>query len=216
MGIVMYIFQWIKYLLWIVFPLAILIGLKGCYEQGYNLGDIESEIDACQWAIVLYAADELNMSLPKESMEAVIGLLESHSDKRAQETGFFLANLELADKEVEEAMKAYNNDQALLARSHIESAIWLLKRGLKGAERLEFDPNLGSMDSPDSLMSKGIHEEQEREKKIWLSPGDHPWDPYYMDSYPPPDGYVVEGDIHIGTYLDITMWRLQLAKDQLM
>jgi hypothetical protein len=216
MGIVMHIFQWIKYLFWIVFPLAILIGLKGCYEQDYNLGDIESEIDACQWAIVLYATDELNISPPKESMEAVIGLLEDHSDKRAQETGFFLANLELADKEVEEAMTAYNSDQALLARSHIESAIWLLKRGLKGAERLEFDPNLGSIDSPDSLMSRGIREEEEREKKIWLSPGDYPWDPYYMDSYPPPGGYLVEGDIHIGTYLDITIWRLQLAKDQLM
>ena len=216
MGIVMHIFQWVKYLSWIIFPMAILIGLMGCFDQGYDLGDIESEIDACQWAIVHYATDELKISPAKESMQAVIGLLEGHYDRRVQDAGFFLATLELADKEVEEAMIAHNSDQALLAGSHIDSAIWLLRGGLKEAERLEFDPNLGSIDSPDSLINRGIREEEERERKIWLSPGDHPWDPYYMDSYPPPVGYLVEGDIHINTYLETTIWRLQLAKDQLM
>ena len=212
----MYLFRLGKYLSWMIFPMAILIGLMDCYEQGYDLGDIESEIDACQWAIVHYAAGALKISPPKESIEAVIGLLEGHSDKRAQEAGFFLATLELADKEAEEAMIAYNSDQALIARNHIDSAIWLLRGGLEEVERLEFDPNLGSIDSPDSLISRGIREEERREEKVSLSPGDHPWDPYYMNSYSPPVGYLVEGDIHINTYLEITIWRLQLAKDQLI
>lgn len=199
-----------------IFPMAILSGLMGCDEPGFDLGDLESEIDACQWAIVHYAADELKISPTKESMEAVISLLKGHSENWVQDTGLFLETVELADKKVEEAMMAHSDGKARLARSHIDSAIWLLRSGLKEAERLEFDPNLGRIDSPDSPIGRGIREEEGREEKIWLPPGDRPWDPIYMDSQPPPVGYFVEGDIHINTYLAITIWRLQLAKDHLM
>jgi hypothetical protein len=37
-----------------------------------------------------------------------------------------------------------------------------------------------------------------------------------MDSEPPPLGYLVEGDFQVNTYLEITIWRLQLAKDHLI
>lgn len=190
--------------------------LGGCDEPGYELGDVESEIDACQWAVVHYAADELKLSPVKESMEAVIRILKGHPETWAQDAGLFLDTVELADKEVEEAVMAHYSDKTRLARIHIESAIWLLRNALKEAERLEFDPNLGSIDSPSSPISRGIREEEGREQRIPLPPGDGPWDPIYMHTLPPPAGYLVDGDFSVSTYLEITIWRLQLAKDHLL
>ncbi len=195
--------------------MAVVSVLVGC-GPGYELGDLESEIDACQWAVVHYVADELKISPARESMEAVIGLLKAHSESWVWDAGLFLETVELGDKEVEEAMIALNGGNARLAQSHLDSAIWLLEGALKEADRLEFEPNLGSIVSPDSPISRGIREEEGREKKISLPPGDRPWEPIYMDSEPPPVGYLVEGDFHIKTYLEITMWRLQLAKDHLI
>jgi hypothetical protein len=212
----MFLFRWAKYLTPLIFPMAIVSVLVGCDEPGFGLGDIESELDACQWAVVHHAANELNISPAKESMEAVIELLKDHSENWAQDAGLFLETVELADKKVEEAMIAQNSGKALLARNHIDSAIWLLRSALKEAERLGFDPNLGSIDSPDSPIVMGIREEEGREKRIWLPPGDRPWEPSYMEGEPPPLGYLVEGDFHIKTYLEITIWRLQLAKDHLI
>jgi len=216
MGVVMYLFRWAKYLWGMIFPLAIVSVLMGCDEPGFGLGDIESEIDAGQWAIVHYVADELEISPAKESMEAIIGLLKNRSENWAQDAGLFLETVELADREVEEAIIAHNSQQARLAASHIDSAIWLLRSALKEAERLGFAPNVGCIDSPNSPISRGIREEEEREKTIFLPPGDRPWEPTYMYSQPPPLGYLVEGDISINTYLEITIWRLQLAKDHLL
>lgn len=212
----MYLFRWAKYLVPLIIPMAIVSVLMGCDEPGFGLGDIESEIDACQWAVVHHAEVALNISPAKESMEAVIEVLKGHSENWAQDAGLFLETVELADKKVEEAVIAHSSGKALLARSHIDSAIWLLRSALKEAERLGFDPNLGSMDSPDSPIVMGIREEEGREKKIWLPPGDRPWEPSYMDSEPPPLGYLVEGNFHVNTYLEITIWRLQLAKDHLI
>jgi hypothetical protein len=212
----MYLFRRAKYLTLLILPMAIVSVLMGCDEPGFGLGDIESEIDACQWAVVHHAAGELKISPVKESMEAVIEFLKAHSEHWAQEAGLFLETVELADKEVEDAVIAHNSDKALLARSHIDSAIWLLRSALKEAERLGFNPNLGNMDSPDSPIIMGIREEEGREKKIWLPPGDRPWEPSYMNSEPPPLGYLIQGDFHITTYLEITIWRLQLAKDHLI
>jgi len=212
----MFLFRWAKYLTLLIFPMAIVSVLVGCDEPGFGLGDIESELDACQWAVVHHAANELNISPAKESMEAVIELLKDHSENWAQDAGLFLETVELADKKVEEAMIAQNSGKALLARNHIDSAIWLLRSALKEAERLGFDPNLGSIDSPDSPIVMGIREEEGREKRIWRPPGDRPWEPSYMEGEPPPLGYLVEGDFHIKTYLEITIWRLQLAKDHLI
>jgi len=212
----MFLFRWAKYLTPLIFPMAIVSVLMGCDESGFGLGDIESEIDACQWAVVHHAAVELNISPLTESMESVIELLKGHSEHWAQDAGLFLETVELADRKVEEAVIAQNNGKALLARNHIDSAIWLLRSALKEAERLGFNPNLGSMDSPDSPLFMGIREEEGREKKISLPPGDRPWNPSYMGSEPPPLGYLVEGDFHIDTYLEITIWRLQLARDHLL
>ena len=96
-------------------------------------------------------------------MEAVIEVLKAQSEHWAQEAGLFLETVELADKEVEDAVIAHNSDKALLARSHIDSAIWLLRSALKETERLGFNPNLGNMDSPDSPIIMGIREEEGRE-----------------------------------------------------
>ena len=211
----MRLFRRAKYISRVIFPMAVVSVLVGC-GPGYELGDLESEIDACQWAVVHYVAVELKISPAKESMEAVIGLLKGHPESWVRDTGLFLEAVELGDKEVEEAMIAHNSGDARRAQGHLDSAIWLLGGALKEADRLEFDPNLGSMDSPDSPISRGIREEEGREKKINLPPGDRPWDPRYMDSQPPPVGYLVEGDLYIKTYLEITIWRLQLAKDHLI
>ena len=212
----MYLSRWAKYLTLLIVPMVMVSVLMGCDEPGFGLGDIESEIDACQWAAVHYAAGELNISPLKESMEGVIELLKGHPEHWAQDAGLFLETVELADKKVEEAMIAQTRGEALLAQSHIDSAIWLLRSALKEAERLGFDANLGRMDSPDSPIAMGIREEEGREKKISLPPGDRPWEPSYMEGEPPPLGYLVEGDLHINTYLEITIWRLQLAKDHLI
>ncbi len=211
----MRLIRWRGYVSRMILPVAIISVLIGC-GPGYELGDLESEIDACEWAIAHYAADELKISLPKGSIESAVELLKGHSESWVQEAGIFLETVELADKEVEKAMMALNDNKALVARNHIESAIWLLKSALKEADRLEFDPNLGSMDAPDSPISRGIREEEEREKRVLLPPGDRPWEPVYMDSQTPPLGYLVEGDLHIKTYLEITIWRLQLAKVHLI
>jgi hypothetical protein len=216
MGAVMHVFGWAKYLWWIVFPMVMVWVLVGCEEAGYELGDVESEVDACQWAIVHYAADELELSPVKESMEAVIGVLKSRPEAWAQDAGLFLDTVELADKEVEEAAMAHSSGKTRHARIHIEAAMWLLRSALKEAERLEFDPNLGSIDSPSSPISRGIREEEGREQRIPLPPGDAPWDPIYMHTLPPPAGYLVEGGAFVSTYLEITIWRLQLAKDHLL
>lgn len=197
------------------FPMAVVFVLVGC-EPVYELGDLESEIDACQWAVVYYVAGELKISPAKESMEAVIGLLKGHAESWVRDAGLFLETIELGDKEVEEAMIAGSSGDMRSAQGHLDSAIWLLGSALKEADRLEFDPNLGSIDSPDSPIDRGIREEEGREKKICLPPGDRPWDPFYMDSHPPPVGYLVEGDLHIRTYLEITIWRLQWARDHLI
>jgi hypothetical protein len=199
----------------LVFPVAFLSMLLGC-GPGYELGDIESEIDACKWAVAYRVADEVRLSLGEESMESVIWILKGYSERWVQDAGFFLETVELADKEVEKAITALNDDKGSVARSHIDSAIWLLRGALKEADRLGFDLNLGWIESPDSPVSRGIREEEGREKKISLPPGDRPWDPVYMDSQPPPAGYLIEGDFSIKTYLGITLWRLQLAKDQLI
>ena len=145
--VVMYRFRLLKYLAWTILPMAIVSVLMGCDEPGFGLGGIESEIDACQWAVVHHAAGELKISPVKESMEAVIEVLKAHSEHWAQEAGLFLETVELADKEVEDAVIAHNSDKALLARSHIDSAIWLLRSALKETERLGFNPNLGNMDT---------------------------------------------------------------------
>ena len=211
----MRLFRRARYISQMIFPMAFVFALVGC-EPAYELGDLESEIDACQWAILHYVADELKISPAKESMEAVIGLLKGHSESWVGDAGLFLETIELGDKEVEEAMIAHNSGDARRAQGHLDSAIWLLGSALKEADRLGFDPNLGSIDSPDSPIQRGIREEEGREKKICLPPGDRPWDPFYMDSQPPPGGYLVEGDFHIKTYLEITIWRLQLARDHLI
>jgi hypothetical protein len=211
----MRLFRQSTYVSRLIFPVAILSVLVGC-GPGYELGDIESEIDACQWAIAHCVADELKLSLGEESMESVMGLLKGHPERWVQDAGLFLETVELADKEVEKAMMALNDNKTSVARSRIESAIWLLRSALKEADRLGFDPNLGLIDSPDSPISRGIREEEGREKRVSLPPGDRPWDPIYMDSQPPPVGYLVEGDFHIKTYLGITIWRLQLTKDNLI
>lgn len=211
----MRLFRRAKYISRVIFPMAVVSVLVGC-EPGYELGDLESEIDACQWAVVHYVAVELKISPAKESMEAVIRLLKGHPESWVRDAGLFLEAVELGDKEVEAAMIAHNSGDARRAQGHLDSAIWLLEGALKEADRLEFDPNLGSMDSPDSPISRGIREEEGREKKISLPPGDRPWEPVYMDSQPPPVGYLVEGDLYIKTYLEITIWRLQLAKDHLI
>jgi hypothetical protein len=212
----MYVFRWAKYLSWMIFPMVMVCVLVGCEEPGCELGDVESEIDACQWAVVHYVADELKLSPVKESMEAVIGILKSRPETWAQDAGLFLDTVELADKEVEEAAMAHSSGKTRLARIHIESAIWLLRSAVKEAERLEFDPYLGSMDSLGSPISRGILEEEGREQRIPLPPGDRPWDPIYMHTLAPPAGYLVEGDVSVSTYLEITIWRLQLAKDHLL
>jgi hypothetical protein len=211
----MRLFRRAKYMSRVIFPMAVVSVLVGC-EPGYELGDLESEIDACQWAVVHYVAVELKISPAKESMEAVIGLLKGHPESWVRDAGLFLEAVELGDKEVEAAMIAHHSGDARRAQGHLDSAIWLLGGALKEADRLEFDPNLGSMDSPDSPISRGIREEEGREKKISLPPGDRPWDPVYMDSQPPPVGYLAEGDLYIKTYLEITIWRLQLARDHLI
>lgn len=211
----MRLFRQAKHISRMILPMGVVFVLVGC-EQVYELGDLESEIDACQWAVVHYVAGELKISPVKESMEAVIELLKGHSESWARDAGIFLETIELGDKEVEEAMIAHNSGDVRRARGHLDSAIWLLGSALKEADRLEFDPNLGSMDSPDSPIGRGIREEEGREKRISLPPGDRPWDPFYMGNRPPPDGYLVEGDLHTETYLEITIWRLQLARDHLI
>jgi hypothetical protein len=121
----------------LVVPVAFLSVLVGC-GPGYELGDIESEIDACKWAVAHRVADEVKLSLEEESMESVIWILKGHSERWVQDAGFFLETVELADKEVEKAITALNEDKGSVARSHIESAIWLLRGALKEADRLGF------------------------------------------------------------------------------
>ena len=128
--------------------------------QGPSFADIESEIDAVQWGVVLHLKEDC-----ADFLEALR----------------ILIILEIADKFVERSMVGYSESGQVTDSIErcLNRAIELLERAKSFTEEGDFiiSPEM------DRAVETEIRREQRLDERGWLSTGDEPWSGDSMAAY---------------------------------
>jgi len=180
------------------------------------LADIESEIDALEWAIVFGVYDEFDMEVPEEPISVIIDILLNFDIPKVRQAGLVLSILEAADSQIQMSAKANYEGNYLIAYAELNPAIKLLIKAKSKVEEYSLNYSLAGLKEPinpavepepiyppdpddyDELINKAVAKEILREYDLAnagkLGEWDHIWNPWY-------EGYCwYESYIHIPHY----------------